>query len=69
MGLRAEVTAEFHRQSTDYLQAWRDNGLQGELLIQEGKHHFSAIEDLNNPNSALCNVVVDFMLRSERVGR
>ena len=62
-----EETAEFHRQSMDYLQAWRNNGLHGELLIQEGKHHFSAIAGLNDPNSALCNVLVDFMLR-ERDG-
>ena len=63
-----EETAEFHRQSTDYLQSWRNNGLYGELLIQEGKHHFSAIADLNDTNSALCKAFVEFMLRSERVG-
>jgi arylformamidase len=55
-----EETAEFHRQSTDYLQAWRANGLQGELLIQEGKHHFSAIEDFNDPESTLCESIIDF---------
>ena len=58
-----EETAEFHRQSMDYLQAWRNNGLHGELLIQERKHHFSAIADLNDPNSTLCKAFVNFMLK------
>jgi arylformamidase len=58
-----EETAEFHRQSTDYLQAWRANGLLGELLVQEGKHHFSAIEDFNDPESTLCESIIDFINR------
>lgn len=62
-----EETAEFHRQSTDYLQAWRANGLQGELLVQEGKHHFSAIEDFNDPESTLCKFIIDFIDRYERM--
>ena len=56
-----EETTEFQRQSTEYLQAWRDNGLRGELLVQEGKHHFSAIEELNDANSTLCSALVDFI--------
>ena len=59
-------TAEFHRQSTDYLQAWRNNGLHGELMLQEGKHHFSAIEGFNDPNSRLSKVCVDFMFQCEK---
>lgn len=62
-----EETAEFHRQSTDYLQAWRANGLQGELLVQKGKHHFSAIEDFNDPESTLCKSIIDFIDRYERM--
>lgn len=58
-----DETKEFHRQSTDFLQAWHANGLQGELLVQEGKHHFSAIEGLTDGNSSLCNAVIDFMIR------
>jgi len=58
-----DETREFHRQSTDFLQAWRTNGLQGELLVQKGKHHLSAIEGLTDGNSALCNAVIDFMIR------
>ena len=62
-----EETTEFHRQSTEYLQAWRANGLRGELLVQEGKHHFSAIEGLNDANSTLCQTIIDFMARCERI--
>jgi len=61
-----DETMEFHRQSTDFLQAWRANGLQGELLVQEGKHHFSAIEGLTNADNPLCNAVIDFMVRCEK---
>ena len=38
----------------------------GELLAQEGKHHFSAIEGLNDPGSTLCKAVTDFMARCEK---
>ena len=58
-----EETSEFHRQSTEFLNAWQTNGLRGELLVQEGKHHFSTIEGLNDPNSMLCNALIDFMAR------
>ena len=60
-----EESEEFHRQSTDYLDAWRANGLQGELHIQEAKHHFSAIEGLTDANSPLCKALIDFMTRCE----
>lgn len=62
-----EETTEFRRQSTDYLQAWQANGLQGELLVQKGKHHFSAVEGLNDANSTLCKSLIDFMNRCERM--
>ncbi len=61
----ADETAEFQRQSTDYLEAWRANGQRGELLVQEGKHHFSAIEGFNDGYSSLCKAIVDFMARCE----
>ncbi len=60
-----EETAEFQRQSTDYLQAWRAKGLQGELLVHKGKHHFSAIEGFKDPDSALCESIIDFINRCE----
>ncbi len=61
-----DETEEFHRQSTDFLQAWRANGLRGEMLVQEGKHHLSVIEGLAHGNSSLCDAVIDFMMRCEK---
>lgn len=55
-----DETAEFQRQSTEYFQAWRNNGLLVELLVQEGKHHFAAIEGFSDPNSILCQTIMDF---------
>lgn len=56
-----EETSEFRRQSTEYLQAWQDIGHRGELLVLEGKHHFSAIEGFNDANSTLCKALIGFM--------
>jgi len=61
----AKETSEIRRLATEYHQARQANGLGGELLIQEGKHHFSAIEGLNDGDSTLCKAVTDFMARCE----
>jgi hypothetical protein len=62
----AKETAELRRLTTEYYQARKDNELKGDLLIQEGKMHFSAIEGLNDPNSDLCKTMLDFMARCEQ---
>ena len=64
--LGEEESAEFHRQSTHYLTAWRAHELRGELQVQPGKNHFTAIEGLAQANSPLCQAVIDFMTRCER---
>lgn len=56
-----EESAEFHRQSADYLAAWRKKGLRGEMLIQPGKNHFTAIAGLAEADSPLCTAVIEFM--------
>ena len=56
-------TTEFHRQSIDFREAWHAKGLTGELFVQEGKHHYSAIEGLNDLNSELCRKIADFVVR------
>jgi arylformamidase len=61
----AKETSEIRRLATEYHQARQANGLGGDLLIQEGKHHFSAIEGLNDGDSTLCKAVTDFMTRCE----
>lgn len=44
-------SAEFRRQSRDYLAAWRAHGLAGELLEVEGADHFRVLERLADPAS------------------
>lgn len=56
-------TAEFRRQSAQYLQAWQDKGNAAEFFLQEGKHHFAAIEDCNAAHSTFCKRIVEFMER------
>jgi arylformamidase len=65
LSLGGSESAEFRRQSTEFLEAWRTNGLRGDLIIQEGKHHFSSIDGLADPNSGLCESLVDFMARCD----
>ncbi len=55
--LGGEETSEFHRQTGDYLEAWRAAGLEGELLDQPGCNHFTAIAGLQDPGSALCRAI------------
>jgi len=59
-------TAEFHRQAGDYHKSRRIKELSGELVVQPGKHHFSAIEGLNTSNSPLSDSIIDFIERCER---
>ncbi|NOX34427.1 MAG: alpha/beta hydrolase [Deltaproteobacteria bacterium] len=56
---------EFKRQSADYLSAWLNNGLQGELQIQSGKNHFTTYRDLNNADSSFCKSLIKFIKRCE----
>jgi arylformamidase len=44
-------SAEFRRQSRDYLAAWRAHGLAGELLEVAGADHFTVIDHLADPAS------------------
>lgn len=61
--LGGDESAEFHRQSDDYLAAWRARGLNATTFAQPGKNHLTAIAGLEDPASALCAAVVDFMQR------
>lgn len=67
--LGEKETTEFHRQSKEFLHAWQAKGLQGELLVQKAKHHFSAIEDLNDSSSKLCKKFSDFIVQCENSPR
>jgi arylformamidase len=52
-----QETSEFHRQSQDFLTAWRKKGLQGDYLPQPGKNHFTAIDGFLDVNSSLCKAI------------
>jgi arylformamidase len=52
---------EFHRQSAVYLDTWKSNGLKAELLVQPGKNHITAIEDLARSDSLLCQALLRFI--------
>ena len=54
-----EETTELRRQSDDFLDAWKSAGLQGELLPQPGKDHFSAISGFLEPGSPLCAAILE----------
>jgi arylformamidase len=49
---------EFLRQSKDFINAWQNAGLTGSYVEQAGKNHFSVINDLLDPGSALCDRLV-----------
>lgn len=54
-------TAEFKRQSDDYLQAWRSRGFSGAYLAMPGTNHFDIILQLNNSASALTQAIFKLM--------
>jgi len=46
-------TAEFKRQSQDYLAAWRAQGFQGEYVEMPNTNHFDLVLQLNRRDSSL----------------
>lgn len=58
-------STEFHRQSQDFVAAWRTAGLDGRTLTQDGKHHFSVIDGFGRVDSELTQRLVDFIARCE----
>jgi hypothetical protein len=52
---------------TFWQSTWMNQAPRFHNNFEEGKHHFSAIEGLNDANSTLCNALIDFMARCERI--
>lgn len=52
-------TSEFRRQSRDYHAAWRAAGLPGSYLEPAGRDHFTVLEELERPETALHRALVD----------
>lgn len=57
----ADESTEFRRQSTDFIAAWKVTGLDGTYVEQTGSNHFSVINDLIDPASALCDRIVSMI--------
>ncbi|MDP6351305.1 MAG: alpha/beta hydrolase [Alphaproteobacteria bacterium] len=51
-------TAEFQRQSRDYLAAWQANGLAGTSLVPDGANHFTMLDGFADPDSALGRAIL-----------
>lgn len=54
----AHETSEFHRQSRTMAAAWARAGLQTEYLSIAGANHYTVVDELTRPDSALYNRVV-----------
>jgi arylformamidase len=54
-------TAEFARQSVEYLAAWHGRGLSGCLLAVEGRNHFDVVLELGQPGTPLYRALVQLM--------
>ncbi|PSP84734.1 esterase [Halobacteriales archaeon QS_1_68_17] len=52
---------EMCRQSDDFLEAWREHGLDGTYLPQPGDNHFTAIEGFLDAESPLCEAIFEQM--------
>lgn len=61
-----DESAEFKRQSADYIAAWRAAGFSGQYSEQPGKNHYTAIEGFLDKDSALCKQVRSFIEDCER---
>jgi arylformamidase len=53
-----DETAEFKRQSEEFIDAWRAKGLDGERLILPGKNHYEVIDGFLDAKSPLLSVVL-----------
>ena len=54
-------TAEFARQSAEYLAAWRARGLSGCLLAVPQRNHFDVVLELGQPGTPLYQALVQLM--------
>ncbi|MCY1187057.1 hypothetical protein D9M73_279880 [compost metagenome] len=54
-------TAEFARQSHEFLEAWRTSGLPGRFVEAPGRNHFDVALELGQPGTPLYRAVVELM--------
>ena len=56
-----DETAEFKRQSEDFLAAWKEKGLSGERLVLSGKNHYDVIDGFLDAESPLLTGILGRM--------
>ena len=56
--LGGNESAEFHRQSQDFLAAWTRAGLEGAYLDLPGLNHFTVLEGYMDRRSPLCSAIL-----------
>ncbi len=56
--LGGDESAEFHRQSREFLGAWTANGLTGSALDLPGRNHFTVLEGYMDKTSPLCLAIL-----------
>ena len=56
--LGGDESAEFHRQSQDFLAAWTRAGLPGTYLDLPGLNHFTVLEGYMDRRSPLCSAIL-----------
>ena len=56
--LGGDESAEFHRQSQDFLAAWTRAGLEGAYLDLPGLNHFTVLEGYMDRRSPLCSAIL-----------
>lgn len=54
----SEEPDELGRQSRDFLETWKKNGLGGELIVLGGKNHYDAIDGFLDAESELCSRIL-----------
>lgn len=57
--LGGDESADFHRQTRTFGEAWRAAGGTAETLDQPGRDHITAITDLNDPDSELVRRILE----------
>jgi arylformamidase len=64
LSVGGEETPAFHRQSHDYLAAWRKAGLRGDFVAQHRLNHYEAVYGFGDPASALTRATLELIQRT-----
>ncbi|BAN47220.1 alpha/beta hydrolase [Metapseudomonas resinovorans] len=54
-------TAEFARQSHEFLEAWTARGLPGRFVAAPGRNHFDVVLELGQPGTPLYQAMIELM--------